>query len=155
MTFCRLESGISTLLEEPLHSTLSSEWSVYFVLGDDFFCNGSAFWCLHQLTGGIYRIDIELSPPVEFVNSSLTHFASAILAGESFSHDMNDGVERWNTELDFFQRSLGAFDPICLQSPQNFWPRYLSFLRGEGPQARIFIKGSLSEGRQASRTGSW
>src|SRR5688572_13055556 len=68
ITFCRLGTGLSPILsEETGGPALPSDWSVYWVLGDEFFCNGSAWWCIHQDTGQIDRIDIELDTPIDFV----------------------------------------------------------------------------------------
>jgi hypothetical protein len=156
ITFCRLESGISPALsEKTVGPPLPSDWSVYWVLGDEFFCNGAAWWCIHEKTGQVDRIDIELDPPIEFANSSVVHFASAILAASLWSDSCSRSADEWPSEVDRFKRELAALDPASMGSDRNFWPVYLNFIRDEGPHLGDFKKGSRSEGKRALQEGPW
>src|SRR5579864_3915389 len=86
ITFSRLQAGLSPLLEaETVGPPMPKAWSDYLILGDEFFCNGSAWWCIHQHTGHILRIDIELEEPIEFASSSVRQFASALAAVTSWA----------------------------------------------------------------------
>jgi hypothetical protein len=156
ITFCRLSSGLSPVLaEETVGPPLPREWSVYWVLGDEFFCNGEAWWCIHERTGQIDRIDIELAQPIEFVNSSVAHFASALLAALEWSSRISRSAEEWPSEVDEFKRKLAVNDPASMESRRNFWPVYLNFIREEGPQLGAFEKGSRLEGERALQAGPW
>jgi SUKH-4 immunity protein len=156
ITFCRLASGLSPVLgEKTVGPALPSEWSVYWIVGDEFFCNGAKWWCVHGPTGRVDRIDIQIEPPVKFVNSSVMHFASAILTASVWSARCRRTVEEWPSELDELEGVLQAFDPACMGSTENFWPVCLAFLRSEGPQLWGFEKGSRAEGEEALRAGPW
>jgi SUKH-4 immunity protein len=157
MTFCRLASGPAQLLaEKTVGPPLPQKWSVYWIIGDEFFCNGSAWWCVHAPTGRVDRIDIEIEhQPISFVNTSVAHFASALLAIWFWSAHSGRIVDRWPSEIENLKRELAVLDPPCMQSDKNFWPVHLDFLGSEGPQFRAFEKGSLAEGEAALKAGSW
>jgi hypothetical protein len=156
ITFCRLASGLAPVLgEKTVGSPLPPEWSVYWIVGDQFFCNGSAWWCIHGPTGRVDRIDIELESPVEFANSSVVHFAAAIVGALSWSAKASRAVEEWPSEVDRFKRKLTELDPPCMQSDHNFWPVYLDFIRSEGPHVGRLEKGSRAEGERALEAGPW
>jgi hypothetical protein len=156
ITFCRLASGLSPILaEKTVGPRLPPEWAVYWILGEEFFCNGSAWWCIHERMGQVYRIDIELAQPIEFANSSVAHFASAILAALLWSSRISRSAEEWPPEVDRFKRELTAIDSASMESRRNFWPVYLDFIREEGPHLGAFEKGSRSEGERALQTGPW
>src|SRR5262249_39626942 len=54
ITFCRLASGLSPVLgEQIVGPPLPPEWSVYWIMGDEFFCNGATWWCIHERTGQV------------------------------------------------------------------------------------------------------
>src|SRR5262245_42999644 len=77
LTFERLKSGMSSILsEKTVGPPLPRNWSIYWVLGDEYFSNGWVWWCIHQNDGHILRIDGELADPIQFVNTSTAHFAS-------------------------------------------------------------------------------
>ena len=156
ITFCRLAVGLSPVLgEKTVGPPLPSEWSAYWILGDEFFCNGSAWWCVHERTGRVDRIDIELDRPIEFANSSVAHFASAVLAASSWSDGPGRAAAEWPSEVDRFRRELAALDEASMESDRNFWPVYLNFIRDEGPHLGAFEKGSRSEGERALEAGPW
>jgi hypothetical protein len=156
ITFCRLDSGLDPVLgEKTVGPPLPSEWSVYWILGDEFFCNGSAWWCLHGPTGRVDRIDIEIDPPISFANSSVAHFASALLIALLWSNQPGHSPTEWPSEVAQFKHELADLDPACLQSDRNFWPMYLDFISSEGPQKGAFERGSRAEGERAFQTGPW
>ncbi|HTU89973.1 MAG TPA: SUKH-4 family immunity protein [Gemmataceae bacterium] len=156
ISFCRLGSGLAPVLEEEtVGPPLPSEWSVYWIMGDEFFCNGAAWWCVHGPTGRVDRIDIEIDPPIEFVNSSAAHLASALLAASLWSERSSHSSTDWPSGVDRFKRELAELDPPCLQSDRYFWPVYLDFIRSEGPHLSAFEKGPREEGEQALRDGPW
>ena len=156
ITFCRLASGLFPVLRETtVGPVLPSEWSVYWIQGDEFFCNGSAWWCIHEHTGHVARIDIGLGSPIEFANSSAAQFASAVLAMELWSNRISQSAERWPSEVDQIKQELAGIDPASMASRRNFWPVYLDYIREEGPHRGAFQKGSSSEGEQALQDGPW
>jgi len=156
ITFCRLDSGLAPVLEEKtVGPPLPSEWSVYWIMGDEFFCNGAAWWCVHGPTGRVDRIDIEIEPPIEFANSSVAHFASALLGARLWSARSSRSSRDWPSEVDRFKHELAELDPACLQSDRHFWPAYLDFIRSEGPHLGLFEKGSRAEGERALKAGPW
>jgi hypothetical protein len=156
ITFCRLASGLSPLLaERTVGPPLPREWARYWVLGDEFFCNGGTWWCLQEGTGRVDRIDIELAEPVEFANTSAAHFASAVLAALVWSRRVSRSAEGWPSEVNRFERELALIDPAGMESRRNFWPVYLDSVREEGPRLGAFEKGSRSEGEQALQAGPW
>ena len=118
ITFCRLASGLSPVSSDR-RAPPPREWSVYWVLGDEFFCNGSAWWCIHACTGQIVRIDIELAQPIEFANSGAAHFATAVLAAVVWSSRPSRSPEEWPSEVDQFKRELGSIDPASTESRQE------------------------------------
>jgi SUKH-4 immunity protein len=153
-TFCRLAMGLSPVLGEKTGGPpLPPEWSVYWILGDEFFCNGSAWWCIHEQTGHVNRIDIELNQPIKFANSSVAHFASAVLAASSWSDRCSRSAENWPSEVDRLKRELADLDSSSMESDRNYWPVYLDFIRDEDPHLCAIEKGSRSEGEQALQAG--
>src|SRR5262249_34408353 len=51
ITFSRLAAGLSPVLgEKTVGPPLTSEWSAYWIVGDEFFCNGAA-WAGFSRTG--------------------------------------------------------------------------------------------------------
>jgi hypothetical protein len=156
ITFCRLASGLAPLLgEKTVGPPLPSEWSDYWIIGDEFFCNGAAWWCVHGPTGRVDRIDIEIDPPVEFANSSVVHFASALHAALVWSAKGSRLVADRPAEVDRLKSELAELDPNCMQSNRNFWPVYLDFIRDEGPQLTPLKAGSRAEGERALEAGPW
>lgn len=156
ITFCRLASGLSPILEEKtVGPPLPGEWSVYWILGDEFFCNGAAWWCVHGSTGRVVRIDIEIEPPIEFANSSVAHFASAILAAWLWSSRCHRAAEDWTSEVDRLKRDLTELDPPSMDLEGNYWPMCLNFIRSEGPNVGAFEKGSRMDGERALQAGPW
>jgi hypothetical protein len=156
ITFCRLASGLAPVLgEKTVGPALPPEWSVYWILGDEFFCNGAAWWCVHGSTGRVDRIDIEIEPPIEFANSSVAHFASAILAASLWSAQCSGAVEEWPSQVDRLKRELTELDPPCMGSGRSFWLVYLDFIRSEGPHLSAFEKGSRPEGERALQARPW
>jgi SUKH-4 immunity protein len=156
ITFRRLASGLAPLLgEKTVGPPLPSEWSVYWIVGDEFFCNGAAWWCVHGPTGRVDRIDIAIESPIDFANSSVVHLASAVLAMSLWSTQCSRAVEKWPSEVDRLKRELADLDPTSMQSDRNLWPAYPDFIRSEGPVVGGFEKGSRAEGERAFRTGPW
>jgi hypothetical protein len=156
ITFCRLASRLSPVLsEKTVGPQLPDDWSVYWVLGDEFFCNGAAWWSIHQENRSIYRIDIEIDPPIEFANTSIAHFASALLAASVWFEKTSRSPEKWPAELDEFWCELESLDPPSMASGKNYWPMYLNFIRDEGPNLCDFKKGSVAEGKLALNAGPW
>jgi hypothetical protein len=156
ITFCRLASGLFPVLgEKTVGPPLPAEWSFNWIIGDEFFCNGAAWWCVHGPSGRVERIDIEINPPVEFANSSVAHFASAVFATLLWAQRRTPSADAWPSEVDRFKQELGVLDPPCMESARNFWPVYLNFIRSEGPHLGAFEKGSRSQGEQARQAGPW
>ncbi len=156
ITFCRLASSLSTVLdEETVGPPLPSNWSVYWMLGDEFFCNGSAWWCIHQENGYIVRIDIELKEPIEFANTTVAHFCSALLAVITWSSERKRDMATWPRDVDRLAGEIQAIDPLAMTSDNNYWPRYLRFIREEEPCQGGFTKGSLASGRRSWKAGPW
>jgi hypothetical protein len=155
MTFCRLSSGLpSVLSEETGGPPLPSSWSRYYVLGDEFFCNGGCWWCLHQTNGHVLRIDIELNDPIEFANTSVAQFAFALLAAVSWSKNCDRTATRWPGEVQRLESELRQLDPKSVRRGHNYWRMYLDFLREEGRRA-FFRKGSRAAGRRCLQEGPW
>jgi hypothetical protein len=157
ITFCRLAEGLFPVLaEKTVGPPLPREWGEYFILGDEFFCNGSAWWCVHRPTGRVDRIDIEIEPPVEFANSSVGQFAAALLMGTEWSASRSTAAEDWLAEVGRLRATLAGLDPPCMGAGRSFfWPSYLDYLADEGPGVQVFERGSRSEGEQALRAGPW
>lgn len=156
VTFCRLAGGLTTVLKEPtVGPPLPSEWSVYWVAGDEFFCNGAAWWCIHQETGAVHRIDIETETPIEFVNSTVAHLATSLQLAVVWSSQCDRTPQKWPLEVNRFRRQLEELDSPCMRSNKNFWWRYLDIIRDEGPQAGHVKPRSRSGGRRALQRGPW
>jgi hypothetical protein len=111
---------------------------VYWVLGDEFFCNGTALWCLRRDNGRVVRIDYELADPIELVNTSVGRFASALWAAVMWSEASNRGAASWPREVDQLEAAIGALDPECLAAHRSFWRAILDFERAEGPTVAGF-----------------
>jgi hypothetical protein len=156
ITFCRLAHGLSPVLgEKTVGPALPQDWAAYWILGDEFFCNGSAWWCIDERTGRIDRIDVELAQPVEFANSSVAHFAWVAHAVLSWSNRLNRSGNEWSAKVDEIERELMVIDQACMGSRQNFWPVFFDCLRDEGAQAHTFERGSRPDGEQALQAGRW
>jgi hypothetical protein len=156
ITFCRLESGLSPVTNErTVGPPLPSDWSIYWVIGDEFFCNGSAFWCIDQRDGQIVRIDIELDDPIDFVNSSVECLARTLVAATKWSaQDDRKSAEspRGVGQLEF---ELNLIDPRAINSRDSFWLPILNFVRDEKPSGNIFATGSTVEGQRAWKARAW
>jgi SUKH-4 immunity protein len=156
ITFCRLAQGVSPVLgEETVGPSLPLEWSAYWILGDDFFCNGSAWWCIDARTGSVNRIDIELPQPIEFVNSSVAHFASTLVAVSNWCEQCSQSPIEWNSRADQLNCELAVIDSRAMERNRSFWPALLDFIRHEGPQPNVLEKGTRLEGEQALQAGPW
>ncbi|MDB5340433.1 MAG: hypothetical protein JWN70_6052 [Planctomycetaceae bacterium] len=155
VTFCRLRRGVTKAIDEPIvGGPLSSEWDHYWVIGDEYFCNGSAWWCINAVTGTLERIDIELDHPILFVNTSIRHFASAlVVALNCVSH--GDTVEEWRSRLAHLEAKLVELDPQIVIHSRSFWRSYLDFIRDEQPRKCPIERGSLEQGNQALQNGPW
>jgi hypothetical protein len=160
ISFLRLDAGVTPVSEEKtVGPPLPRSWSSYQVLGDEFFCNGSAWWCVHEPSGNVCRVDIELDEPVELANTSVEHFASALLAAWKWSHRYSG---RMISELDRLRDELRALDPHAMAEPRSFWPSWLNFIDAEketlvdvGVRVAEWRKGTREDGDQAIREGAW
>jgi hypothetical protein len=160
MTFSRLASGLTRASDEPtVGPPLRPEWSAYWVLGDEFFCNGSAWWCIREGPGHVCRADIELSDPVSFANSSVGHFASALLAACAWSDRYAD---QRVSKIDNLREELRSLDPPSIAEERNFWPNWLDFIECEkgtlddaGVRIAEWRKVSRADGERALRDGPW
>jgi hypothetical protein len=155
ITFCRLGLGLSPILQERIvGGPLPADWSVYWVIGDEFFCNGSAWWCLHK-AGHVVRIDIELTEPIELANSSVADFATALWAAVTWSQVCDRSPALWPSQVDRLRDELISLDAPGMRSEHSFWPRYLAFIRNEPPASSGWTKGSRSDGECAWKAGPW
>jgi hypothetical protein len=125
------------------------------VLGDEFFCNGGAWWCIHQEDGSIFRIDIELDDSIEFANTSVAHFTSVLLATVNWSSKCKRTQRNWRQEVDQLADEVGFIDKRAMKSPRHFWYRLLEYFRDEGPPPTSFEKGSRTEGERTQKAGPW
>src|SRR4051812_33728863 len=126
ITFGRLALGLSRVTaEQTIGPPLSPEWSAYWILGDEFFCNGSAWWCADEQTGAVCRIDIELQHPISFANSSVAHFGAALILASSWSNRWVPSSTRWIDDVECFAQELQALDPASMQDEVSFWPTYV------------------------------
>jgi hypothetical protein len=156
ITFCRLAPSLHTALGEPtVGPPLPIDRAAYRILGHEFFCNGAAWWCAHERTGQVDRIDIELNPPIEFASSSVAHLASAVLAAVRWSARCDRSVGEWRAEVDRLRRELTELDPAGMGSDRNFWPAYLDVIRDEEPHTVGFERGSRPDGEWALQEGPW
>ncbi|HEV3418502.1 MAG TPA: SUKH-4 family immunity protein [Pirellulales bacterium] len=153
ITFCRLEAGLTPVLMEKYHGTLPGDWNCYWVLGDEYFSNGAAWWCIDQRDGRILRIDIELAEPIMLANASVAHFTSALLVAVSWSAQQDcNGLHRPDA-VNQLERQLNELDPECMRSGGSFWRRYVARLVGQKDGG--FAKGSMSAGHDALIDGTW
>ncbi len=125
------------------------------MLGDEFFCQVAFWWCIHERTGEVARIDINREPSVVFVNSSVAHFASALLAVWSWSIRRNQSTNLGRISVEQLEQELAELDQASMKARWNYWPIFTAFIRQEEPPVAGIEKGSRQEGEQALLTGVW
>jgi hypothetical protein len=156
ITFCRLAAGLATLAGEPsVGPPTPIDRAAFYVLGDEFFCNGSAWWCLHREHGYVARIDIGLREPVALVNTGVAELASSLFAAVCWSEHCTRTETDWVKEVDRLQQILKLIDAAAFGYTNNFWQAYLLYIAGENPARSGFVKRSLQEGQQALAAGPW
>jgi hypothetical protein len=156
ITFCRLGAGPTPVLSEPIvGGPLAAEWSRYRILGDEFFCNGAAWWCIDERSGSVERIDIELGEPIAFANSSVAHFASCALAAVRGSGRWSQRAAEWPSQVAELKRTLAEIDPAAMASDRNFWPHCLDFIDDDGGPPCVVVRGPHAEGLEALSRGPW
>src|SRR5687768_4829062 len=95
---------------------LDKAWSEQIVIGEEEFSNGSASYCIHQLSETITRIDVELEEPETFVNSSLPQYGESLLLAVRWSKAIHQaGLGNWQTSLNELADALRAVDAVAFQ----------------------------------------
>ncbi len=156
ITFCRLASGIERFATDDLvDGSHRIDWTPYWIIGDEYFCNGSALWCLNSLTENVERLDPELPQPIEFVNSSLAHFASCLVAAIRVSAQWSTDPRDWPHQIAQLKRVLAEIDPAIPSSERCFWQICLDYVDDDGGPPCVFKKGSLLDGTRALSEGPW
>jgi hypothetical protein len=112
---------------------LPTEFAAYWIIGDEVFINGSAWFCITGGTGQLVRIDVEQDDPVEFVNSSVEHFATFLAVLQRWCAD-NDGSDSWGDGVHRIQKEMFALEPEIASASKSFWPRLLEAIEEEGPE---------------------
>jgi hypothetical protein len=152
VTFCRLAQGLASMAEESfVGPPLPLAYGDWYVLGDEYFMNGSALWCVHFWSGEVARIDVQLREPVEWAHSSVPGFAAALLATVRWAADRDPGP--WPPRLDALASDLDAADPGC--ASKGFWAHWLDWAREEEPEVGAFRGGTVAEGEAALLRGPW
>jgi len=123
------ESTSTVLKEEFVGPSLPADWDRYVVFADEEFPNGSAWYCVNNENGAVYRIDIELDNPVEYVNSSLEAFKKSILETVKWSDQFSDKIEGHPEYTDFIMKELSEIDRTAFKSEKYYWPTIINHIR--------------------------
>jgi hypothetical protein len=140
MSFVRLSDGLQNVIAvQTVGPAFPSGWSVYWIMGEESFDNGSAWFCIHQDSGHVVRMDIELDNPISLVNTSVAHLATAILLSCSWSQE-SARQGQWSAMVDQLGDSLRRSDPGALRSKDTFWNGILDEMRNVGPDGFLVLR---------------
>jgi len=107
VTFCRLARGIASVThEEPGHIDWGEEWSSSWVIGDEFYCRGAAWWW-----NSVRRDD-----------GTYSDRAAGL-----------EEIDRLERELREIDEVAFEFDEVAFEFDENFWPCALKLFRPDGP----------------------
>ena len=123
------ESTSTVLNDEIVGPALPTDWDKYVVFADEEFPNGSAWYCLNNENGAIYRIDIELDNPIEYVNSSLEAFKKSIQETVKWSNKFSNKIEGYPEYADFIMTALSEIDRTAFESEKYYWPTIVTHIK--------------------------
>jgi hypothetical protein len=123
MQFARAAGPLITLASEDFGTWRPpSAWHQHWVIGEEQFVNGSALWTVHQETGCVYRVDVELSTPVSLANTSLARFCSSLVCVADWSARCpTPEAASSPSNVATLSQALSAIDPAALQDRSSFW----------------------------------
>ncbi len=103
----------------------------FWVIGEESFDNGSAFFCLPESTNLVTRFDPEIDEQPVFVNSSVACFASCLLIVTKWSETPSSAD--WESAIDFLKAEIEHCDPFALIESENFWTYLIDAIQEAGP----------------------
>lgn len=103
----------------------------FWVIGEESFDNGSAYFCIAESTNLVTRYDPEIDEQPVFVNSSIACFASCLLIATKWSE--TPLLTDWETAIDFLKAEIEHCDPFALIESDNFWTYLIDAIQDAGP----------------------
>ncbi len=114
---------------ESIDRELDRSWMHQLVIGED--RHGS--YCVHRINEIVTRIDVELSEPEEFVNSSVPQFAESLLLAVLWSGANCQDEAWWRTSLAELAHALELNDPKAFDGRKSFWPTLIEHIKDQPP----------------------
>jgi hypothetical protein len=133
LTFRRLRNGGRQLIEEWPKIGPPAEWSPFWIIGDEYFCQGSAWWVIHDRTGEISRVDPCRDPAIYLVNVDAAHFAQSLLAAVEWTEHCRYIARDWSQQIASLRTALRQVDPPAAASPHSHWMHFTDVIECEPP----------------------
>jgi hypothetical protein len=127
LSFLPLASGIRLLRDEASYAELREEWSHYWIVGEEDFDVGGAWWCLDGRNGHVLRIDPELDDPVSLVNASVPRLSRCLLEALDWARSRAGGGISPPAETERLGEALRRCDPHAAET--GFWAGFLLEVR--------------------------
>ena len=109
---------------------VGSELSELSIIADEDFNVGSAWYCVNDTSGAVYRVSPEHGEGLEFVNSNLDKFIASLEAAANWSAKYGKRAINQDTScIDALESKLTGIDSVAMSWPKNEWPSKIDHLR--------------------------
>lgn len=108
----------------------TAELSDLVIVADEQFNIGSAWYCVNERTGRVYRVSPEYGTAVEFVNSDFEKFISCLRAAAEWSTNNNsEAIKEDPACVDDLANAISAIDGAAVSSPDDHWAALIDHIR--------------------------
>lgn len=119
--FRDISKGLPRLSELDFGLPNPKEWSHYYVLGDETFCNGSSLWVYYIDTGETFRFDVELDDPFWETGTSIETLSLSFLTFYYWYRKLFKLSDSWEEQIRILDDLLLKADPKLYGSNRGFW----------------------------------
>lgn len=134
VTFRQLGCGLWPLRAEGLRKPPPESWSRLWVIGDEYFVQGAAWWCIAEGSGHVVRLDPDVGDDGDLVNTSVARLASALLAAIRWTETVSYTAPNWSAQLDSLEQRIRSLDTEAMEDRRGFWRRWFQVVRSEVPR---------------------
>lgn len=138
-SFDRLGKDIEILSNEPFVGPEAPRtWAAFLVIGEHYFDNGSALYCVEKDSGQVFLVDVELDEPFQFLNTSIPAFATCLEATADWTAQWSIHGD-WLSAIDSLRTTLTQIDSMAFSARESaptrlaFWPMLLDEMRRQPP----------------------
>ncbi len=147
-TACPLTEGLASLFDQPnLVRFLTVDCASYRIFAGEEAGSEMFYWCFDETSRHVFRVSPNREMPVQFVNSSVVHLATAFALCTMWMEESAQVSLRWGEQIDRITNDMALLDLESMHEDNNgFWRSFLGSIRSEQPALPVFRKGTMAEG---------